>query len=563
MKVFQAKLISFVYVPCVCRRRYVPYLQNRFKNITVQRFVYSPAKCYRRRRQQANSNEQACRVQNLTENPNVSMEKNQQVQQCDGVLEVQHIQKVCSLSTADEVVSKLYELFKQDGKDFQPENLSAVDCHKLLQQCMQNGNYKLSYSIYEQMLLGGSNDYGWPSIDLKILQLLVVGLAKGLQVNLAKNIVNKTNFKELGSDVSFGFVVTSPLPPCFPLAVVQPGEGSRQVACSESRYLFSLYSGICINKQSEALSVRSSALFNFLRRIGFSKHRNVEAIHELIVQSSDGSSQTFRFGSESPEVPAVEGDNITIICAGGNMKGLIDNSPPGWNKGEVMQVSNHSTRSTLACLRAPPSAQSTSNFGLPSWMLPLLMLFAVSDTASSVIDPRLPLILMIGTVSVAGSAMFTTQAIWPELKRLPENSLAAEQQRQTYLRQYREILTKLEEISQEIADDIYNLAKLSALQMKMQQVGQKEAYGTRLAQVCEAMKYLEDQVYRKVELIDGYKKVLNQIEIEVELASDLLNEEKDIQRQLERLQEVELLAEDWKYQVEAKDELNRILNNSN
>eukprot|EP01024_Parvocaulis_polyphysoides_P036891 TRINITY_DN32777_c1_g1_i1.p1 TRINITY_DN32777_c1_g1~~TRINITY_DN32777_c1_g1_i1.p1 ORF type:complete len:129 (+),score=20.35 TRINITY_DN32777_c1_g1_i1:196-582(+) len=118
---------------------------------------------------------------------------------------------------------------------------------------------------------------------------------------------------------------------------------------------------------------------------------------------------------------------------------------------------------------------------------------------------------------------------------------------------------KLTVVIKEVEDDIRKVAKLSQLRSKMQSVGQQDAYGSRLLQVSEAISALEDQLKRKVQLVEGYAKVVNMIEIEVEMESDLVNQDKGIQKQMERLFEVEQMAEDWKYQVEAKEELNRIL----
>lgn len=46
-------------------------------------------------------------------------------------------------------------------------------------------------------------------------------------------------------EVAFGQVITSPLPPCSPIAVAQPQDGCTVVADPGSRYEFELFSGAC------------------------------------------------------------------------------------------------------------------------------------------------------------------------------------------------------------------------------------------------------------------------------------------------------------------------------
>lgn len=58
--------------------------------------------------------------------------------------------------------------------------------------------------------------------------------------------------------------------------------------------------------------------------------------------------------------------------------------------GEALSVSNHTARSDVACLRAPPPGGSTG--GLPSWALPAAVVLTAGDAASSLIDPAMPFI---------------------------------------------------------------------------------------------------------------------------------------------------------------------------
>lgn len=85
------------------------------------------------------------------------------------------------------------------------------------------------------------------------------------------------------------------------LQVIQPQEGSRVVACAESRYEFEVFSGTVVGSpNSEALNAGE----NFLKKLlGFGKS-TCQATHEMVVRTPDGVSRTFRFGTTSADVPA-------------------------------------------------------------------------------------------------------------------------------------------------------------------------------------------------------------------------------------------------------------------
>eukprot|EP01023_Acetabularia_acetabulum_P015385 TRINITY_DN1744_c3_g1_i1.p1 TRINITY_DN1744_c3_g1~~TRINITY_DN1744_c3_g1_i1.p1 ORF type:complete len:569 (-),score=80.38 TRINITY_DN1744_c3_g1_i1:147-1814(-) len=493
----------------------------------------------------------------LTDDPQAAETDPKNQEEERGLLQEEQIQKIIGMSTADRVLSKLQELFSLQEKEFLLSNLKVQDCESILEQCILRGNFDLAVSIYQDMQVG----YGWPVPDLKCLQILVVGLAEGLRVKDASNILQGIgrNGGVSSVEVSFGNIVTSPLCKDVPLAVINPSEGAQQVACSDSRYLFTLYSGVCITATTQPLELGTNVLLDFARGLGLYKRNPVQAVQEIVVQAADGVSRTFRFGTCSSEVAAVEGDEVTIVCAGGNKqkRGILNNSPPGKQIGEVMQVSNHSTGVVCVTERAPARSQQSGQ--VPSWLLPAVVLFAASDTASSLIDPNLPLIIGMGTVASIGSTLLASNVLWPQLKKIPQNTLAKEQQRQLLLGQHENMAKKLTSIIKEAEDNIRKLAKLSQLRSKMQSVGQQDAYGSRLIQVAEAISTLQHQLKRNIQLVEGYSKVVNMIEIEVEMESDIINQDKGIQKQMQRLLEVEQMAEEWQYQVEAKEELNRIL----
>jgi hypothetical protein len=63
------------------------------------------------------------------------------------------------------------------------------------------------------------------------------------------------------------------------------------------------------------------------------------------------------------------------------------------------------------------------------------------------------------------------------------------------------------------------LARLWQLQAKMQTVdgGQGSAYEARIERVCVVAAGVEERLAKRLELLDGYARVMNMIEIEVEM----------------------------------------------
>lgn len=72
---------------------------------------------------------------------------------------------------------------------------------------------------------------------------------------------------------------------------------------------------------------------------------------------------------------------------------------------------------------------------------------------------------------------------------------------------------------QEAAEDVRTLARLWQLQAKMQTVdgGQGSAYEARIERVCSVAGGVEQRLAKRLELLDGYARVMNMIEIEVEM----------------------------------------------
>jgi hypothetical protein len=75
-------------------------------------------------------------------------------------------------------------------------------------------------------------------------------------------------------------------------------------------------------------------------------------------------------------------------------------------------------------------------------------------------------------------------------------------------------------VLQEAAEDVRTLARLCQLQVKMQSVdaaGAGTAYEARIGRVVAVAGSIEERLAKRLELLDGYARVMNMIEIEVEM----------------------------------------------
>lgn len=405
----------------------------------------------------------------------------------------------------------------------------------------------------------------------------------------------------------------SPLPPGRPLAVVQPQEGAKVVADAETRYEFELFSGTVTSCSSEAQQPASNWLLTAARAVGLWKAPPVAAVHTWVVRAPDGASRTFRAATATADVPAQVGERVTVVSAPerGRSKQrrlLLSTAAPGMRPGEPMSVVNHRTGAALRLGRPPLAGQSA---GLPGWVLPAAVLLAGSDAASALLDPALPALIAAGAAAAAGSAVAGNSLLLPRLKQLPSGAVKVEGMRQALLAQHAKLSKKLETTLQEASEDARALARLWQLQVKMESVGggagagfggsgsggsasgstdsmdgggaataavgtasssralvgggargaalapsSSGTYAARIGRVETARRGVEERLASRLELLDGYARVMNMIEIEVEMEIDVAAAElAGIGEQIERLTELEALQEEWRTQAEAQDEV--------
>ncbi|KAI3436374.1 hypothetical protein D9Q98_002427 [Chlorella vulgaris] len=464
---------------------------------------------------------------------------------------------------------------------------------ELLLACLDRGNSALALSIFRAMsstaaargsrssmlssLDGGGGSGGgspsaalaWPPASIQTAAALVVGLSRVLLTREAIALINSIRSRGLTSseDVCFGHVVGCPQDGSKPLAVVQPQEGVKVVADSFSRYEYELFSGRVAAATSESLVSDSNWLLAAARRVGLLKRTAVGAVHTLLVQTPAGQQRTFRLGTATADVPAKEGDRVTVVCAPAQgqrsalgQRRLLGSAPHGTKPGEALSLSNHTTRRESTLLRAPGPGTAA---GLPSWALPLVVVLTAGDAASSLVDPALPLLAAGAMAATVASGVAGNALLLPRLKQLPARLLEVQATRQKLLAQHTELEARINELVDGSVDDVLVLARLWQLQNKMAAVGGEGTYEARLGRVVEARAGIEQRLQKRIELVDSYARVIAMIEIEVEMEADLpAAEVLGIEQQIQRLSEIESLQEEWQIQAEAQDEVERMLRSS-
>ncbi|CAM6105024.1 unnamed protein product [Calypogeia fissa] len=494
------------------------------------------------------------------------------------LLDDRFLRRVAMADNADAVLALIAEMVPEEKGGV----LTIEDCSQIILAAIGQNNVELAFSILDSMrssLLqrridrqedangekGRNWGWGWPQPDVTTYAVLARGLAASLRVSDAVRIVGDVRRRGVpqGDEVPFGKVVTCPT--CkTSLAVVQPQHGIQLVPCGTCRYQYELMSGVIVNSESESISSDTSFWERALQVLPFLNRRIPAAVHSIVVRAPDGLAQTHRFATQSADVPAQEGERVTMVLASpanvGRGIGPIrfNARAPGWKPREPMAVTNHITGLVLNLLRAPPKPGSKAAFDT-NVILPVAILLASTDVASGLIDPSLPRLVAVG----AAAAFTVNTLVLPRLNQLPQRTVDAIALRQRLLAQYEQLQARLQELTEAASNEVRMLARMCQLQNKMEAVGEA-SYGARIDRVRKAREGLGERIAARLELLDSYAKVASMIEIEVEMDIDVLaaeaaSPEATIAEQIERLMEVENLQKEWKNQAEANDELERLL----
>ncbi|QDZ21171.1 hypothetical protein HOP50_05g36970 [Chloropicon primus] len=480
--------------------------------------------------------------------------------------------RVTSCDCAEEGLYELLMVAQEGGYDNSAEwSLRESSLERLVEMIVEDGNPDLAVDLF-RVVYGGSRSqlpFKWIFDASRFRSFVLVCLIRSLYLeNALKFLEDSCKVSMPGPDqVSFGTVVPSPSAPSSSLTVVKSFHGEETVACASSRYLFDCYSGMVVSAESDAPASRSEgAVFELLEKRVFAGNSNKYALnHKIVVDAPDGTARAYKFATETDELPAKVGDRVTVICASNSESagGSFPPIPPGSFKGEPKSLYNHRQRKTTQLLR---TFDPNSGVAL-KWIVLGTALLAGGDSSSALINPDFPALIAAGALGVTAAGAAAKELILPQLAKLPTNTLASAELRQEFLQQYDVIIGKLDELLVSINEDIQLLGRLWGLHHKIEALGSSGSYDARLQKILGSASTLEDRVASKLQLIEGYSRVSHMIEIEVELDADIDAAEtrvamSGITVELGKVEELEELKDEWTMQVEAKDEIERLLGSS-
>ncbi|XP_010272519.1 PREDICTED: uncharacterized protein LOC104608279 isoform X3 [Nelumbo nucifera] len=474
-----------------------------------------------------------CRTRaSLSERENMEAENS-----VSGLLDDELLSLVSSAKDANEALEMIAEKSQKNGGV-----VGTSDCYMIITAAFGRNNADLALSVFSAMR--SSFDEGiseqdtverwkWSRPNVQICASMVQGLAASLRVTDAIRTIGDACRVGVsaGEEVTFGKIVRCPT--CMiAIAVAQPQNGIQIATCSKCRYKYELVSGDVVSIESEEISMDIPAWERWLRFLQVMKQSIPAAVHSIVVQTPSRNARTYRFATKTVELPAQEGERITIsLAAPPNIYrdvGPLRLNPkvPGFNPGEPICLTNHTNGQESQLLRAPIKNGSLSLLS-PSVLFPALVVLATGDAASGIINPSLPQFIF--ATAVASLAIGTTVngLVLPQLSR------------------------------------VWMLARMCQLENKILAVGEP-SYRARRSRVQRVRQSLETSIMGRIELIDSYARISSMIEIEVEMDSDVLAAEavsnaESIAEQIQQIMELENLEERWRMQAEANDEVERLL----
>ncbi|XP_048595695.1 uncharacterized protein LOC106366469 [Brassica napus] len=486
------------------------------------------------------------------------------------LLDDELVSSVSAVRDADEALEVISNRFGPNRGGV----VEIEDCRSIISAAVSRGNVELALSIFYAMRasfdLGGSevDRWRWSRPDVEVYTMLVNGLAASLRVSDSLKIIRDICRVGISpaEEVPFGKVVRCPS--CLiAIAVAQPQHGVQIVSCAKCRYQYELFSGDITSIESEELGKDIPLWEKGLRLIQIRKNKITSSVHSIVVQTPSGTARTHRFATETAELPAQEGERVTIASAAPSdvyrQVGPFKFTPksPNLYPGEPMSLTNHKDGRESLLLR-PPSKEGDKSLQ-PAFLIPLLAVLATGDAASGMIDPSLPQLLSVAAVTSLAVGATVNSFVLPQLNQLPERTVDVVGIKQQLLSQYDVLQRRIGDLKEATKKEVWMLARMCQLENKILAVGEP-AYRTRRARVKKVRESLENSIKGRIELIDSYARISSMIEIEVEMDSDVLaaeavNNTENIAQQIEQIMELENLEEKWKLQAEANDEAERLL----
>ncbi|KAK4435482.1 hypothetical protein Salat_0711600 [Sesamum alatum] len=488
----------------------------------------------------------------------------------------QLLRRVSAATDADEVLLLIADQRRTSGG-----LVSVSDCRLIISAALDRGNADLALSVFSAMRSSFDSGPGWVDDttlverwrwsrpDVHTYTLLVKGLAASLRISDALRMIDCVCRVGVspGEEVPFGKVVRCPS--CLiAIAVAQPQQGIQLVSCSKCRYQYELVSGNILTIESEEISMDVPAWKRGLQFLQIMKQNIPAAVHSIVVETPSGVARTHRFATETVDLPAQEGERVTVAVAAPlsayRVFGPLKLSPrvPNFYPGEPMCLTNHRDGRESRLLRAPPKDVGKSMLNL-STLLPILAVFATGDAASGFFDPSLPQLIAAAAVSSLVVGVSFNSLVLPQLNKLPQRLVDITSIRQQLLSQYDVLQTRIKELKKAAETEVWMLARMCQLENKIYAVGEP-SYRARRSRVKRVREGLENSLKNRVELIESYARISSMIEIEVELELDVAAAEavgnvENIAEQIEQIMETENLEEKWRLQAEANDEAERLL----
>ncbi|KAK3123205.1 hypothetical protein QOZ80_8AG0626160 [Eleusine coracana subsp. coracana] len=485
-----------------------------------------------------------------------------------GWLDADLLRRVSGAADADQALDIVAELAAAAGVG---AALNAPECNAIITAAFDRGNVDLALSVFEVMRsdFTGVGGFRWARPDVRTYALLVQRLAAALRVSDAIRIIDYVSRAGVSSteEVPFGMIVRCPT--CMiAVAVAQPQDGTQVVSCSKCRCQYELFSGDITRIKSEEVSMDISALEKALRFINVMKDGLPAAVHSIVIRTPCGTARTHRFATQTVELPAQEGERVTISLAApsnvyremGPVK--ISARARGFRPGEPMCLTNHINGQVSKLLRAP--SKNEGQFLLSPYLLAGgLALLASGDAASAFIDPTLPRLITATVIASAAVGTTLNQVILPEIQKLPQKAVDIVAIRQQLLSQYDVLQTRLKDLKQLAENEVWMLARMCQLDNKILAVGEP-SYRARRGRVKRVRESLENTLLARIELMESYAKLCSMIEIEVEMdynviAAEAASSAERISEQIQQLMEIDSLEEQWRIQAEANDEAERLL----
>ncbi|URD93092.1 hypothetical protein MUK42_01607 [Musa troglodytarum] len=499
------------------------------------------------------------------------------------LLDEELLRRVSGAKDADEALGMIEEA-RGSGD---PGVLETEDCHSIIESAFDGGDADLALSVFYAM--GAGFDRGmaekdssvgrwtWARPNVRTYALMVQRLAASLRVSDALTMISYVSRMGVssGEEVPFGKVVRCPS--CMvAIAVAQPQHGIQVASCSQCRCQYELVSGDIVKIESEEISIDISAWEKALRFLQIKKDGIPAALHSIVVCTPSGTARTHKFATTTVELPAQEGERVTISLAApsnvyremGPFK--LTARSPGFSPGEPMCLTNHTNGKVSQLLRAP--AKNGDSFFLNPYILfPSLAVLASGDAMSAIIDPSLPRLVSVAAVVSVALETTVNRIVLPEMCKLPQRMVDLVALKQQLLSQHDVLQARIKELRQAAEKEVWMLARMCQLENKIVAVGEP-SYRARRSRVKRVRKSLESSLLARIELIESYAKISSMIEIEVEMDTDVLAAEavgnaESIAEQIQQIMEIENLEEAsifssssrWRLQAEANDEAERLL----